>query len=83
MASSRIEVIAAARAGDVKALRELLSCESVTAAAAALLMIRDADGWTPMHHAAGEGMLCCVRLLCEKGADKDAQDNVRYPPVDF
>jgi hypothetical protein len=33
--------------------------------------------WTPLHWAAYNGYLECMRALLEAGADKDAKDNVR------
>jgi hypothetical protein len=35
------------------------------------------DGWTPLHNAAYYGHASIVTLLCERGADKEAKDNVR------
>jgi hypothetical protein len=37
------------------------------------------DGFTPLHWPAQSGYLECVRLLMERGADKDAKSNVRPP----
>jgi ankyrin repeat protein len=38
---------------------------------------RAQKGWTPLHVAANWGKLECVRLLLERGADKDVKDIVR------
>jgi hypothetical protein len=35
------------------------------------------SGWTPLHFAASRGHASVVTLLCERGADKEANDNVR------
>lgn len=76
-ASAGSGLIAAVRAGDVRAVRELLC---VAANPAALLDWRDEDGWTALHHGAAEGSLSCVRILCEQGANPNAKDNVRAVP---
>ena len=36
-------------------------------------------GFTPLHEAALNGKPECVRLLVERGADKEAKDDVRAP----
>ena len=42
---------------------------------------RAQKGWTPLHYAALYGHLVVVRLLLERGADKEAKSNVRAPRV--
>ena len=41
---------------------------------------RAQDGLTPLHYAPN-GHQECVRLLLERGADKDAKDNVQHAPT--
>jgi ankyrin repeat protein len=40
---------------------------------------QDLDQRTPLHWASYNGHLECVRLLLERGADKEARDRVRAP----
>jgi hypothetical protein len=38
-------------------------------------------GYTPLHYAASNGQLECARLLLERGADKEAKEDVRAPTL--
>jgi ankyrin repeat protein len=38
---------------------------------------RAQDGWTPLHYASWSGHVDCARLLLERGADKNAKNEVR------
>ena len=38
---------------------------------------KDEDGFTPLHHASGQGHLPVVEFLVKKGADLAAKDKVR------
>ena len=41
------------------------------------------NGWTPLHAASNSGRLKVVRLLLERGADKEADDNVRHCALSY
>jgi ankyrin repeat protein len=57
-----------ARLGDVTGVTALLDGDS------ALIGSRDADGWTPLHHAVNGRHLALAELLLERGADVGAVD---------
>ena len=48
---------------------------------AALLDLRDREGWTPLHHAAFNGCADVAQLLLALGADAEASDVYGLPPV--
>lgn len=41
------------------------------------------SGVTPLHLAASEGLLDCVEMLVQAGADVQARDNIGLTPLDF
>ncbi len=68
-------LITAVRAGDIK------SAGKQIAANPALLKAADADGSTPLHHAAGFGNLATMKLLLDKGADPNAANKRKSTPL--
>ena len=62
MASQTTPLTAAAKAGDLGAIRQLLSAGLDVNAV-------DADGWTALHHAARTGHIAMARLLLSNGAN--------------
>jgi len=58
----------AAKSGDVGRVSELLSKGEVN------LDCRDRNGSTPLHHAAGQGQIAVLKLLCRKGASVGTQN---------
>lgn len=41
------------------------------------------NGSTPLHLAVREGLLDCVKVLVQSGANVHAQDAMGYKPIDF
>jgi ankyrin repeat protein len=65
----------AAGLGDVAGVVALLDPDS------ALVGSRDADGWTPLHHAVNGGHLELAELLLDRGADVGARDAEERIPL--
>ncbi|XP_037592073.1 LOW QUALITY PROTEIN: ankyrin repeat domain-containing protein 53 [Cebus imitator] len=49
----------------------------------AALNVQTCNGSTPLHLAAREGLLDCVKVLVQSGANVHAQDAMGYKPIDF
>jgi hypothetical protein len=49
----------------------------------ASVSVRDASGWTPLHHACAAGDLLVVRLLLENSADPRARNHLGISSLDF
>ncbi|KAK2092649.1 Ankyrin repeat domain-containing protein 53 [Saguinus oedipus] len=49
----------------------------------AALNVRTCNGSTPLHLAAREGLLDCMKVLVQSGANVHAQDAMGYKPIDF
>lgn len=69
------ELISAVRSSAVKKIEQLLAKN------AELLKGRDADGSTPLHHAAAFGSLGTVKLLLAKGAEVNAANRLNATPL--
>jgi ankyrin repeat protein len=69
----------AARAGDVRRVTALLRPRGAEREVDAV----DAGGRTALHHASASGRVEVVRLLLDKGADKDAEDGVYWRPLHY
>jgi ankyrin len=79
-----VDVFTAALLGDTARLSEILTDDATA------VHTRDAEGATPLHHAAWQGHADTVSLLLAKGADPKATDNhgrtplsVRWSAADF
>ncbi len=70
------QIIAAAAAGDVRAVEDLLDDGAIHANA------QDYDGRRPLHLAAGEEHLEVVTLLLSRGADPGVRDRWGHAPLD-
>ena len=75
LAKGTNNVFAFARSDAVKALGRLLEDNHQ------LVNQRDADGWTPLAHAASAGSTNALRLLLAHGAVVDATNHVGYTPL--
>uniref|UniRef100_F7E2E1 Ankyrin repeat domain-containing protein 53 n=1 Tax=Callithrix jacchus TaxID=9483 RepID=F7E2E1_CALJA len=49
----------------------------------AALNVQTCNGSTPLHLAAREGLLDCMKVLVQSGANVHAQDAMGYKPIDF
>lgn len=68
-------LITAVRSGDTK------SVEAQVAANPELVKAQDRAGATPLHHAAGFGNLATMKFLLDKGADPNARNKRKSPPL--
>jgi ankyrin repeat protein len=69
--------VAAAKSGDIVALRQMLREHPWLARAT------DLDGRTPLHYAALNGDERMVRLLLARGADRFAKDEAGWTPLRY
>uniref|UniRef100_H0XD20 Ankyrin repeat domain 53 n=1 Tax=Otolemur garnettii TaxID=30611 RepID=H0XD20_OTOGA len=60
-----------------------LPCISYLLGKGAALNAQTCNGSTPLHLAAREGLLGCVKVLVQSGADVHAQDDLGLKPIDF
>ncbi|XP_053445320.1 ankyrin repeat domain-containing protein 53 [Nycticebus coucang] len=60
-----------------------LPCISYLLGKGAALNAQTCNGSTPLHLAAHEGLLGCVKVLVQSGADVHAQDAMGLKPIDF
>jgi ankyrin repeat protein len=75
----RTRLMYAARAGDVRRVTRLLRPRGAEREVDAT----DAGGRTALHHASASGRVETVRLLLDKGADKDKEDGVYWRPLHY
>jgi ankyrin repeat protein len=75
----RTRLMYAARAGDVGRVQALLRPRGAEDEVDA----EDAEGRTALHHACAAGRAEVVRLLLDKGADKDKEDECLWRPLHF
>jgi ankyrin repeat protein len=75
----RTRLMYAARAGDVRRVTALLRPRGAEDEVDAT----DAGGCTALHHASAAGQTEVVRLLLDKGADKDAEDGEYWRPLHY
>ena len=70
------DIFEAARAGDTATVQKYLDIGIP-------VDVRNEDGCTPLHCAAGEGQIKMVKLLVEKGCPKDGRDSSGSTPLDY
>jgi ankyrin repeat protein len=75
----RTRLMYAARAGDNRRVTALLRPRDAERGVDAV----DAEGRTALHHASASGRVEVVRLLLDKGADKDKEDHELWRPLHY
>ena len=70
-----VELISAVRSSDMKNVEKLLT------ATPALLNAKDPAGASPLHHATAFGNLATMQFLLDKGADVNAVNRRKTPPL--
>ncbi|MEO8127540.1 MAG: ankyrin repeat domain-containing protein [Bryobacteraceae bacterium] len=68
-------LITAVRGGDAKSVEKMLTANPE------LVKAHDTAGATPLHHAAGFGNLATMKLLLDHGADVNAVNKRKSPPL--